>query len=107
MSGAIPPLPKYAFRAWCSVKRSTGTALPLPYYRSMLRKINQYRDSSQGPPVNESVTTLAAPDDVYGFYYASPATSALCRSNLCQQTSTNRQHVKHSSTHVRPVNSDG
>jgi hypothetical protein len=30
MSGAIPPLPQYAFMAWCLVK-STGTSLPLPY----------------------------------------------------------------------------
>jgi hypothetical protein len=30
MSGAIPPLTQYAFMAWCSVKRSTGIALPLP-----------------------------------------------------------------------------
>jgi hypothetical protein len=29
MRGAIPPLPQYAFMAWCSVK-STGTTLPLP-----------------------------------------------------------------------------
>jgi hypothetical protein len=29
MSGAIPPLPQYAFMAWCSVK-SIGTTLPLP-----------------------------------------------------------------------------
>jgi hypothetical protein len=30
MSGAIPPLPQYAFMAWCSVKRIKGT-LPLLY----------------------------------------------------------------------------
>jgi hypothetical protein len=30
MSGAIPPLPQYAFTAWCFVK-SSGTALPLPF----------------------------------------------------------------------------
>jgi hypothetical protein len=29
MNGAIPPLPQYAFMAWCSVKRSTGTTLPM------------------------------------------------------------------------------
>jgi len=29
MSGAIPPLPRYAFIAWCSVKKSKGTTLPL------------------------------------------------------------------------------
>jgi hypothetical protein len=34
MSGAIPPLPQYAFMAWCLVKkrRSTGTTLPYYYY---------------------------------------------------------------------------
>jgi hypothetical protein len=26
MGGAVPPLPQYAFTAWCSVGRSTGTA---------------------------------------------------------------------------------
>jgi len=30
MLGALPPLPRYAFMAWCSVKKSTGTTLPLP-----------------------------------------------------------------------------
>jgi hypothetical protein len=29
MSGTIPPLPQYAFMAWCSFKKSTGTTLPL------------------------------------------------------------------------------
>jgi hypothetical protein len=29
MYGAIPPLPQYAFMAWCSVKKNTGTTLPL------------------------------------------------------------------------------
>jgi hypothetical protein len=24
MSGAIPPLPQYAFMAWCSVKKAQG-----------------------------------------------------------------------------------
>jgi hypothetical protein len=28
MSGNIPPLPQYAFMAWCSVRGSTGTTLP-------------------------------------------------------------------------------
>jgi hypothetical protein len=31
MSGAIPPLPQYAFMAWCSVYKSTGTTLHLPF----------------------------------------------------------------------------
>jgi hypothetical protein len=30
MGGAIPPFPQYAFMAWCSVRGSTGTTLPLP-----------------------------------------------------------------------------
>jgi hypothetical protein len=25
MGGAVPPLPQYAFMAWCSVRGSTGT----------------------------------------------------------------------------------
>jgi hypothetical protein len=29
MPGAIPPLSQYAFMAWCSVKKHTGTNLPL------------------------------------------------------------------------------
>jgi hypothetical protein len=29
MSGAIIPLPLYAFMAWCTVKKSTGIALPV------------------------------------------------------------------------------
>jgi len=28
MGGAVPPLPQYAFMAWCSVGGSTGTTLP-------------------------------------------------------------------------------
>jgi hypothetical protein len=28
--GALPSLPRYAFMAWCSAKKSTGTTLPLP-----------------------------------------------------------------------------
>jgi hypothetical protein len=31
MHGAVPPLPQYAFMVWCSVKKSTGTTLPLPF----------------------------------------------------------------------------
>jgi hypothetical protein len=30
MRGAIPPLLRYVSMAWCSVKKSTETALPLP-----------------------------------------------------------------------------
>jgi hypothetical protein len=32
-SGTIPPLPQYPLMAWCLVKKSTGTTLPLllPY----------------------------------------------------------------------------
>jgi hypothetical protein len=31
MGGAVPPLPQYAFMAWCAVRGSTGIALPLPF----------------------------------------------------------------------------
>jgi hypothetical protein len=30
MGGVVPPLPQYAFMAWCSGRRSRGTTLPLP-----------------------------------------------------------------------------
>jgi len=30
MSAAITPFPQYAFMAWCSIKKSTGTILSLP-----------------------------------------------------------------------------
>jgi hypothetical protein len=30
MSGAIPPLPQYAFMVWCSVKHRATLPLPLP-----------------------------------------------------------------------------
>jgi len=29
MSATIPPFPQYTFMGWCSVKKSTGTTLPL------------------------------------------------------------------------------
>jgi hypothetical protein len=28
VGGAVPPLPQYAFMAWCSVRGSTGTTVP-------------------------------------------------------------------------------
>jgi len=31
MRGTKPPLPQYAFMAWCSVKKSAGATLSLPY----------------------------------------------------------------------------
>jgi hypothetical protein len=31
MSGAIPPLPQYAFMAWCSVIKSTRITLPFTF----------------------------------------------------------------------------
>jgi len=33
MSGAIPPLPQYAFIVLCSVKKSTGTTLPFTFFK--------------------------------------------------------------------------
>jgi hypothetical protein len=42
MHGAVLPLPQYAFMAWYSLKKSTGTTLslplplPLPYFLSVL-----------------------------------------------------------------------
>jgi len=31
MCGSVPPLPKYGFMAWCSVKKRPGTTLPLAF----------------------------------------------------------------------------
>jgi hypothetical protein len=31
MRGAISPLLQYAFMAWCSIKKSTGTTLPFTF----------------------------------------------------------------------------
>jgi hypothetical protein len=39
MRGAIPSLPQYVFMAWCSVKNSTGTNLPLLLLLLLLYKI--------------------------------------------------------------------
>jgi hypothetical protein len=40
MGGAVPPLPQYAFMAWCSVRASRGTTLlyflSLRFYSSVL-----------------------------------------------------------------------
>jgi hypothetical protein len=41
MRGAILPLPQYAFMAWCSVKKSTGTALPLGYCSFFIHALEQ------------------------------------------------------------------
>jgi hypothetical protein len=35
MSGATPPLPQYAFMAWCSVKHRDNFTLPFPYPRQL------------------------------------------------------------------------
>jgi len=46
MRRAIPPLPQYAFMAWCSLK-STGATLSLPsvlqYFEQRRRKERHYR----------------------------------------------------------------
>jgi len=46
--GCVPPLPQYAFVAWCSVKRKhTGITLPLPrtdpvYFLGILKQSGLY-----------------------------------------------------------------
>jgi hypothetical protein len=58
MSGVIPPLPQYAFMAWCLVK-STGTTLPFTFYltvfwifkvsgydRTIVRKDNVFKEKN-------------------------------------------------------------
>jgi hypothetical protein len=49
MSAAIPPLPQYAFMAWCLVEKSTGTTLPLPLNVKVVTLLNytpRYQDES-------------------------------------------------------------
>jgi hypothetical protein len=36
MPGDIAPFPQYAFMAWCSVKKRTGTTLPFIFTRILL-----------------------------------------------------------------------
>jgi hypothetical protein len=40
IGGAVPPLPQYAFMAWCSVRGSTGITLPLPFTLAYLDNVN-------------------------------------------------------------------
>jgi hypothetical protein len=42
MCGAVPPLPQYAFMAWCSVRGSTGTTLTLPFIACRLHATTQW-----------------------------------------------------------------
>jgi hypothetical protein len=42
MSGAIPPLPQYAFMAWCSIK-NTGTTLLLPLFNKLINCVCMMR----------------------------------------------------------------
>jgi len=51
MSGAIPPLPQYAFMAWCLVK-STGTTLPFIYKRTALA-LQRLRRRAYGENIHE------------------------------------------------------
>jgi len=39
MSRAMPPFSQYAFMAWCSVKESMGTTLPLPLNDTIRRTL--------------------------------------------------------------------
>jgi hypothetical protein len=41
MSVAIPPLPQYAFMAWCSVKESTGTTFTSYAHENISKTENQ------------------------------------------------------------------
>jgi hypothetical protein len=52
MGGAVPILPQYAFMAWYSVRRSTGTTLPFYLFRSSpipslrLRSVTMFRSDA-------------------------------------------------------------
>jgi hypothetical protein len=59
MGGAVPPLPLYAFMAWCSVRGSTGTTLPFTFF-IILNVEPQYVDqgqNGQGSRIDRSTTT--------------------------------------------------
>jgi hypothetical protein len=45
MRESVPPLPQYAFMAWCSVKKSART-LPLIQYLSDIALIQYLSDSA-------------------------------------------------------------
>jgi len=53
MRGAIPPLPQYAFMAWCSVKaRGQLYLLPLPVPLPLPSYVNSFLSSlSYSPPM--------------------------------------------------------
>jgi hypothetical protein len=42
MCGAITSTPQYAFMVWCSVKKRTGTTLPLPLLSADLLSLPSY-----------------------------------------------------------------
>jgi hypothetical protein len=58
MSGAIPPLPQYAFMAWCSVRRSTGTTLQRLYVHA--RSVSPGTVQQVMPTVLMAVVCLTA-----------------------------------------------
>jgi hypothetical protein len=45
ISGTTPALPQYAFMAWCTIKKSTGTPLPLPTGIQQLKRAQGKRKS--------------------------------------------------------------
>jgi hypothetical protein len=49
MRGAIHPLPQYSFIVWCSIYKSTGTTLRLPFQRerTMSDKFYRQREGSE------------------------------------------------------------
>jgi hypothetical protein len=46
MGGAAPPLPQYAFMAWCSVRGNTGTTLPFYFMQAMKFIMQVFHDPS-------------------------------------------------------------
>jgi hypothetical protein len=47
MLGTMHPLPQYALMAQCSVKKSTGTTLPLPVQRVLTCRTRKRRTCSE------------------------------------------------------------
>jgi hypothetical protein len=68
MGGAVPPLPQYAFMAWCSIRRSTGTTLPLPdMYHHQTIHVNARFEVFTAVKIQVEVFWFVTPCDVVGY----------------------------------------